>query len=117
MYHAAAEAGLGAQAEEARVRYVPVSQISTPPTLTTTSRPYGEIVNQVNTAHDITRLNVSVSYLFSPQEFYSALSPVSRPRPAASRSKAARRVADTKLEQGVRPFPLGNPGHYTYYQV
>ena len=54
VYHAAAEAGLGAQAEEARVRYVPVSQISTPPTLTTTSRPYGEIVNQVNTAHDIT---------------------------------------------------------------
>ena len=63
MYHAAAEAGLGAQAEEARVRYVPVSQISTPPTLTTTSRPYGEIVNQVNTAHDITRLNVSKLYL------------------------------------------------------
>ena len=57
-------------------------------------------------------------YLFSvSQEFYSALSPVSRPRPAASRSKAARRVADTQLEQGVRPFPLGNPGHYTYYQV
>ena len=52
-----------------------------------------------------------------PQEFYSALSPVSRPTPAASRSKAARRVADTQLEQGVRPFPLGNPGHYTYYQV
>ena len=50
VYHAAAEAALGAQAEEARVRYVPVSQISTPPTLTTTSRPYGEIVNQVSTA-------------------------------------------------------------------
>ena len=49
VYHAAAEAALGAQAEEARVRYVPVSQISTPPTLTTTSRPYGEIVNQVRT--------------------------------------------------------------------
>ena len=63
------------------------------------------------------RLNVEV-YLFSvSQEFYSALSPVSRPRPAASRSKAARRVADTQLEQEVRPFPLGNPGHYTYYQV
>ena len=63
VYHAAAEAGLGAQAEEARVRYVPVSQISTPPTLTTTSRPYGEIVNQVTTAHDIIRLNVSKLYL------------------------------------------------------
>ena len=29
-----------------RLRFVPVSQISTPPTITTTSRPYGEIVNR-----------------------------------------------------------------------
>ena len=38
--------------------------------------------------------------------------------PAAAAAAAPPNVeADTQLEQGVRPFPLGNPGHYTYYQV
>ena len=54
------------------MRYVPVSLISTPPTITTTARPYGEIVNQ---------------------EFYREFSRASQPgRQQSSRRKAGRRV-------------------------
>ena len=90
------------------VKYVPVSQITTPPTLTTTKEPYGQIVNK---------------------DFYDALSssrqsdtrtPSSSSSSSSAPVKTARRVADVELDEETKAFPLGNPYYrhpHNYAQV
>lgn len=73
-----------------RLRFVPVSQISTPPTITTTSKPYGEIVNR---------------------DFYETVKEDS----LRSRAKQSRRVPDYQAApvtaRTERTWPLGSPGY------
>ena len=77
------------------VKFVPVSQISTPPTITTTEKPYGEIVNK---------------------DFYDELSAARQIQPLHQHSpplKSARKVSVETGEQNTA-YPLGNP-YYNYY--
>ena len=79
------------------VKFVPVSQISTPPTITTTEKPYGEIVNK---------------------DFYDELSAARQIQPLHPDSqraplKSARKVSVESGEQNTA-YPLGNP-YYNYY--
>ena len=84
--------------QEHGVRYVPVSQITTPPTITDPpSKTYDEIVNK---------------------DFYDVLSAARNPPPTSNRPrpvKNARRVADPSTEEETKAFPLGNPYHSYYY--
>ena len=77
------------------VKFVPVSQISTPPTITTTEKSYGEIVNK---------------------DFYDELSAARQTQPLTRQSpplKSARKVSIENSEQNTA-YPLGNP-YYNYY--
>ena len=86
------------------VKYVPVSQITTPPTLTTTKQPYGQIVNK---------------------DFYDALSSSRQsdtrtPSSSSTLVKTARKVMDVELDEETKAFPLGNPYYrhpHNYAQV
>jgi len=68
------------------VRYIPVSLLSTPPTITTTNRPYGEIVNK---------------------DFYD-LSTGARRKPKPEAPKSGRKVATSSTNT---LYPLGNPNY------
>ena len=78
-----------------RVKFVPVSQISTPPTITTTERPYGEIVNK---------------------DFYDELSANRQIQPLHQHSEPLKSVRKVSVEIGEHntAYPLGNP-YYNYY--
>ena len=77
------------------VKFVPVSQIATPPSITTTEKPYGEIVNK---------------------DFYDELAAARQTQPLDQHSpplKSARKVSVEAGEHNTA-YPLGNP-YYNYY--
>jgi len=71
--------------EEDSVRFIPVSLLSTPPTITTTNRPYGEIVNK---------------------DFYDLSTGEAKPKPEAP--KSVRKVVTSSTNT---LYPLGNPNY------
>jgi len=73
--------------EEESVRFIPVSLLSTPPTITTTNRPYGEIVNK---------------------DFYDLSTGETKPKPEAP--KSGRKVVTSSTNTNTL-YPLGNPNY------
>ena len=78
-----------------KVKFIPVSKISTPPTITTTEKPYGEIVNK--DFYDELTANRQV------QSSHQQRSPV----------KSLRKVS-VEIGEHNTAYPLGNP-YYNYY--
>ena len=78
-----------------KIKFVPVSKISTPPTITTTEKPYGEIVNK---------------------DFYDELSANKQITPLYQDSQPLKSVRKVSVEIGEHntAYPLGNP-YYNYY--
>ena len=102
-----------------RLKFVPVSQISTPPTITTTNRPYGEIVNRYEALQDVFTDKFTMSADIS-RDFYETVRDDSSLRHRAKQSRRVTSVGDSQAApdspRTERTWPLGGP-YYPQPQV